>query len=99
MEKSPKLTILLPALLAKYHAKTAASLCQIFDHHGVDYEFLETKDIWMRDFMPFLFDDGRLVSYDYYPDYLKDDKYSHLRTKIQPLNDHINLVIDGAEIS
>ena len=95
MEKSPKLTILLSALLAKYHAKTAASLCQIFDHHGVDYEFLETKDIWMRDFMPFLLDDGRLVSYNYDPDYLKDDKYSHLRTKIQPLNDHINLVIDG----
>lgn len=95
MEKSPELTILLPALLAKYHAKTAASLCQIFDHHGVDYEFLETKDIWMRDFMPFLLDDGRLVSYDYDPDYLKGDKYSHLRTKIQPLNDHINLIIDG----
>ena len=95
MEKSPKLTILLSALLAKYHAKTAASLCQIFDHHGVDYEFLETKDIWMRDFMPFLLDDGRLVSYDYDPDYLKDDKYSHLRTKIQPLKEHINLVIDG----
>ena len=95
MEKSPKLTILLPALLAKYHAKTAASLCQIFDHHGVDYEFLETKDIWMRDFMPFLLDDGCLVSYKYDPDYLKDEKYSHLRTNIQPLNDHINLVLDG----
>ena len=95
MEKSPKLTILLPALLAKYHAKTAASLCQIFDRHGVDYEFLETKDIWMRDFMPFLLDDEHLVSYDYDPDYLKDDKYNHLRTKIQPLKEHINLVLDG----
>ena len=45
--------------------------------------------------MPFLLDDGRLVSYYYDPDYLKDDQYSHLRTKIQPLSDHINLVLDG----
>ena len=90
-----QLTILLSKLLAKHHAKVAASLCQIFDRHGIKYEFLETKDIWMRDFMPFLLDDGRLVSYNYDPDYLKDDKYSHLRTKIQPLNDHINLVLEG----
>ena len=88
-------TILLSALLAKHHTKTAKSLCQIFDRHMVKYKFLETKDIWMRDFMPILLDDGRLISYDYDPDYLKDDKYSHLRTKIQPLNDHINLVLDG----
>ena len=88
-------TILLSALLAKHHTKTAKSLCQIFDKHGVKYEFLETKDIWMRDFMPILLDDGRLISYDYDPDYLKDEKYSHLRTKIQPLKEHINLVLDG----
>ena len=88
-------TILLSALLAKHHTKTAKSLCQIFDRHEVKYELLETKDIWMRDFMPILLDDGRLVSYDYDPDYLKDEKYSHLRTKIQPLKEHINLVIDG----
>ena len=88
-------TILLSALLAKHHVKTAKSLCQIFDRHGVKYEFLETKDIWMRDFMPILLDDGRLISYDYDPDYLKDEKYSHLRTKIHPLKEHINLVIDG----
>ena len=95
MEKSPKSTILISALLAKYHTKTAASLCQIFDRHGIKYDFLETKDFWMRDFMPFLLDDGHLVSYDYDPDYLKDDKYNHLRTKIQPLKEHINLVLDG----
>lgn len=88
-------TILISNLLIKNHAKVVASLCQIFDIHGVCYKFLQTKDIWMRDFMPFLLDDGRLVSYDYDPDYLKDDKYSHLRTKIQPLSDHINLVLDG----
>ena len=90
-----QLTILLSALLAKHHTKTAKSLCQIFDRHGVKYKFLETKDIWMRDFMPILLDDGRLISYDYDPDYLKDEKYSHLKTKIQPSKEHINLVLDG----
>lgn len=88
-------TILLSALLAKHHTKTAKSLCQIFDRHRVKYKFLETKDIWMRDFMSILLDDGRLISYDYDPDYLKDEKYSHLKTKIQPLKEHINLAIDG----
>ena len=63
-------TILLSALSAKHHAKTAKSLCQIFDRYGIKYEFLDTKDIWMGDFMPILLDDGRLVSYDYDPDYL-----------------------------
>ena len=88
-------TILLSALVAKHHTKTAKSLCQIFDRYRVKYEFLETKDIWMRDFMPILLDDGRLVSYDYDPDYLKDEKYSYLRTNIQPSKEHINLVLDG----
>ena len=67
----------------------------MFDRHGVCYEFLQTKDIWMRDFMPFLLDDGRLVSYNYDPDYLKSDKYNSLRTKIPYTSNHIDLVIDG----
>ena len=88
-------TIIISDLLIKNHTKIADALRSILDKYDIKCEILETKDIWMRDFMPFLLDDGRLVSYDYDPDYLKDDKYSHLRTKIQPLNDHINLVLDG----
>ena len=90
-----KPTILISNLLIKNHAKIADALCSILNKYDTKCEILETKDIWMRDFMPFLLDNGRLVSYDYDPDYLKDDQYSHLRTKIQPLNDHINLVLDG----
>ena len=48
--------------------------------------------------MPILLDDGHLISYDYDPDYLKDEKYSHLRTKIQPLKEYINLVLDGGNL-
>ena len=88
-------TIIISNLLIKNHAAIAKSLCRILDKYAIKCEILETKDIWMRDFMPFLLDDGHLVSYDYDPDYLKDDKYNHLRTKIQPLKEHINLVLDG----
>lgn len=88
-------TILISNLLIKNHATIANTLRSILNKYDIKCEILETKDIWMRDFMPFLLDDGRLVSYDYDPDYLKDDKYNHLRTKIQPLKEHINLVLDG----
>ena len=88
-------TILISNLLIKNHATIANTLRSILNKYDIKCEILETKDIWMRDFMPFLLDDGRLVSYDYDPDYQKDDKYNHLRTKIQPLKEHINLVLDG----
>ena len=90
-----KLTILISNLLIKNHAKIADALHSILNKYDIKCEILETKDIWMRDFMPFLLDDGWLISYDYDPDYLKDDRYSHLRTKVQPLKEHINLVLDG----
>ena len=88
-------TIIISNLLIKNHATIANSLCRILDKYAIKYDFLETKDIWMRDFMPFLLADGRLASYVYDPDYLKDDRYSHLRTKIPYTNNHIDLVIDG----
>ena len=90
-----KPTILISNLLIKNHAKIADALRSILNKYDIKCEILETKDIWMKDFMPFLLDDGCLVSYKYDPDYLKDEKYSHLRTKIQTLKEHINLVLDG----
>lgn len=88
-------TIIISDLLIKNHTKIADALRSILNKYDIKCEILETKDIWMRNFMPFLLDDGRLISYDYDPDYLKDDRYSHLRTKVQPLKEHINLVLDG----
>ena len=88
-------TILISNLLIKNYVKIADALRSIFNKYNIKYEILETKDIWMRDFMPFLLDDGHLISYYYDPDYLKDEKYSHLRTNIQPLKEHINLILDG----
>ena len=90
-----KPTILISNLLVKHHAKIADALRSILNKYDIKCEILEAKDIWMRDFMPFLLDGGHLVSYDYDPDYLKDDKYNNLKTKIQPLKEHVNLVLDG----
>ena len=90
-----KPTILISNLLIKNHAKIADALRSILNKYDIKCEILETKDIWMRDFMPFLLADGRLASYVYNPDYLKSDKYNHLRTKIPYTSNHIDLVIDG----
>ena len=88
-------TILISNLLIKNHAKIADALHSILNKYDTKCEILETKDIWIRDFMPFLLADGRLASYVYDPDYLKSDKYNSLRTKIPYTSNHIDLVIDG----
>ena len=45
--------------------------------------------------MPFCLDDGSLVSYVYDPNYLKNSIYDNIKTTIEPLNNHIDLIIDG----
>lgn len=47
--------------------------------HGVQYKLLDnTRDIWLRDFMPVKTKSGKYVSFRYEPSYLKD--YPKLRT-------------------
>jgi agmatine/peptidylarginine deiminase len=89
-------TIRLSTLLFKNYPKESQNLVTIFNKHNISYEVLEnTKDIWTRDFMPLCLDDGTLVSYIYEPDYLQDDKYQNIKTKIPYEKNHIDLVIDG----
>lgn len=61
--------------------KTAADrLFAALDSNGIPYRFLEnTRDIWMRDFMPVRTKSGKYVSFRYEPSYL-DEKYLHLKT-------------------
>ena len=64
--------------LPKYRP-AADRLFAALDAHGVHYGLLDnTRDIWLRDFMPVRRKDGKYVSFRYEPSYLKD--YSHLRT-------------------
>ena len=47
--------------------------------HGVSYKLLDnTRDIWLRDFMPVKTKSGKYISFRYAPSYLKD--YPELRT-------------------
>ncbi|MDX4037692.1 agmatine deiminase family protein [Aliarcobacter skirrowii] len=72
------------------------NLINIFNTHNISYEIIEyTKDIWMRDFMPFCLDDCSLVSYIYEPYYLQNINYKNIKTKINYETNHIDLVIDG----
>jgi len=52
-------------------------LKMILSKHGFKIKTLkQTKDIWIRDFMPIVFDD-MAVQYQYKPDYLIDENVNH----------------------
>lgn len=86
---------------------SAERLFAALNSHGVQYSFLEnTRDIWVRDFMPVRTKSGKYVSFRYDPSYLTS-KYAHLktnfRTGIAPLIPLENLVysdinLDGGNI-
>lgn len=65
----------------------------------------QTKDIWIRDFMPIIFDD-RAIQYQYKPDYLIEDKANliYLTNPEFPVKevglktDKIELILDGGNI-
>ncbi|MCH5320213.1 MAG: agmatine deiminase family protein [Eubacterium sp.] len=49
------------------------------DSNGIQYDFIDnTKDIWLRDFMPVITKSGKYVSFRYEPSYLDD--YPDLKT-------------------
>lgn len=77
-----------------------------FTAHGVQYKLLDnTRDIWLRDFMPVKTKSGKYISFRYEPSYLND--YPELRTdfrkEIAPSLSLENLVysdinLDGGNI-
>ena len=67
-------------LLNKHYHKFSKELFKILDNHNVNYELIpNTKDIWMRDYMPIQKRDGSFMRYIHKPDYLVG--YANLRTK------------------
>lgn len=57
----------------------ADKLFAALDSRGVVYDFLEnTRDIWVRDFMPVRTKSGKYAAFRYEPRYL--DNYPHLKT-------------------
>ena len=60
--------------LTKQYLSDTANLTAALDTHNIPYRFLpNTKDIWVRDFMPVRTGSGKLVSFRYEPSYLKND--------------------------
>ena len=89
-------TIKIAKLIQTKHPKVFNELINIFNSYDINFIIDDNaKDIWMRDFMPFCLDDGSLVSYVYDPNYLKNSIYDNIKTTIEPLNNHIDLIIDG----
>lgn len=63
----------LSGLLSYIYPSDTANLTAALDTHNIPYRFLpNTKDIWVRDFMPVRTDSGKLVSFRYEPSYLRD---------------------------
>ena len=62
------------ALLPVLYPTDAETLFAALDARNIPYRFLpNTKDIWLRDFMPVRTGSGKLVSFRYEPSYLKND--------------------------
>lgn len=74
--------------------------------HDVPYKLLDnTRDIWLRDFMPVKTKSGKYISFRYEPSYLKDypELHTDFRKEITPLLSLENLVysdinLDGGNI-
>lgn len=81
--------ILLPSSIFDSHIfrHSAANLTAALEAHNILYRFLSnTKDIWLRDFMPVRTGSGRLVSFRYEPSYLNGSPtlQTNFREEIAP---------------
>lgn len=84
--------IAISTLLSSKHKIIYQNLVQNFTKFNIAFKEIPSNDIWLRDFMP-LVHENTAISYIYDPDYLK--KYPHLKTSIKPLENHLNLILDG----
>ena len=89
----------LSGLLSYIYPSDTANLTAALGTHNIPYRFLpNTKDIWVRDFMPVRTGSGKLVSFRYEPSYLKNDPVlrTDFRKNLAPQLGNINL--DGGNV-
>lgn len=92
-------------LLSRRHPGLFRQIEEVLSRAGIGLARLQnTRDIWVRDFMPIQRHDGVLVSYTYNPDYLRRG-YRRLITdwkKVMPLHSpeivDCGLVLDGGNV-
>ena len=78
---------------------------QALEECGVKYGFLDnTKDIWVRDFMPVEREKGKFMGYTYFPDYLKSET-KYITDNVYGCYDFadtdfvkLNYIIDGGNL-
>ncbi len=98
-------TVYFSDLLEECHFDIYGCLKTHLNIHGYEVKTLKkTKDIWIRDFMPIVFDD-KCVQYRYYPDYLMKPEFSSIKTnpdnpikEIGLKTEKIELILDGGNI-
>ncbi|MDD3591862.1 MAG: agmatine deiminase family protein [Sulfurovum sp.] len=100
-----KTTVYFSDLLRIEHPVLFSNLKSILNRHRYEVTTLkETKDIWIRDFMPIVFDD-KCIQYRYEPDYLMEPSLLPYRTDpndpIKELGlqtEKIELILDGGNV-
>ncbi len=98
-------TVYFSGLLQECHLDIYSCLKTHLNRYGYEVKTLKkTKDIWIRDFMPIVFDD-KCIQYRYYPDYLIKPEFSSIRTKpdspikeIGLKTEKTELILDGGNI-
>ncbi|HHD78092.1 MAG TPA: hypothetical protein ENK98_00380 [Epsilonproteobacteria bacterium] len=91
--------------LRKQHSALFSNLKSILNDYHYEVKTLkETKDIWIRDFMPIIFDD-KCIQYHYEPDYLMEPSSLPYRTdpndpikEIGLKTEKTELILDGGNV-
>lgn len=86
--------VFVSALLEQRYPAFYSRLTKEFEATGIEYKLLpNTKDIWVRDFMPIQTGEDVFVQFKFDPDYLKQKKYGHLVTDPLTVNDVLNISV------
>lgn len=99
-------TLYLADLLEKDYPAVYGQIALACDEFGQELKPIpHTRDIWVRDFMPVVLPDGRMLEYVYDPDYLKDPKEAVTRSNPAEICKELglttvksDLVIDGGNV-
>lgn len=103
---SDRLTVWLSDLQPLRHPAIFESLSGELENHGIPFQLLKnTRDIWVRDFLPVSDGAGGFVQFRFNPGYLRSKKYDHIRTIPDLLREQLgiqpafsDLIIDGGNI-
>ncbi len=83
------------------YSETTNQIIKILEAHGINYNFLpNTKDIWVRDYMPIQNNENTYIEYRYDPDYLQGHEkgYRDLKTYTDLVCDSLHLKTQKSDL-